>query len=64
MQDPPLPRALPAILAEHPLPWRRAVDGGTVQVLDSTGAPVSLFTILDFITHVTARMHKPEPTTL
>lgn len=52
---------LPKILAQHPMPWRRLVNGpgrpmGDVAILDANQQIVPLFTIVAFTELVTMAM--------
>lgn len=48
---------LQEIIKQHPAPWRHVVfPAGQVVVQDAAGIQVQLFTMLEFIGHVTASL--------
>lgn len=54
---------LSEILQQNPAPWTHVVfPGGNVVILDANKQTVQLFTMIEFVSHVTAQLaQRPAP---
>lgn len=48
------------IKERHPMPWRYAMIGNNVQIVDAKGEELPLFLMLDFVSMITAAMAKQD----
>jgi hypothetical protein len=47
---------LKQIREAHPMPWRQTMIGNLVKVMDAKGEEVPMFTMLDLVSIVTAKL--------